>query len=324
MNASASPADVAAPASLWPQPPPSQLLRVALLQLPITNDKAQNLATAEAAIREAVTTGGGADLVILPECFNCPYGASYFGPYAEPIPGGPTTARLSALARELAIPVLVGGSIPERTPEGRLHNTALVFDRTGALVATHRKAHLFDVDVPGGIRFVESETLSPGDQVTTFPTPWGTAGLGICYDVRFPHLASIMVERDGARLLIYPAAFNTTTGPLHWELLLRSRAVDFGCWVMACSPSRVPGATYQAFGHSMIVSPWGTVVATCEAGPSLVRATIDMAQVHQARQAIPVLSQRRWDLYTCDRPAPADDKDNLARQTALKVNVRNV
>jgi len=273
------------------------MLRLSCLQIPVGADKEQNLRVAEEYIRRVQPHS---DLIVLPECFNSPYGTNFFPEYAEPIPSGPTITRMISLARELKILILVAGSIPERGDDGKFYNTSVVLNSEGTIIAKHRKMHLFDINVPGGIRFIESETLSPGNTITTFPSPWGTIGLGICYDMRFPHLASCMTEKHGAKILVYPAAFNTTTGPLHWELILRSRAVDFQTYVVACSPSRMPGAAYQAWGHSMIVSPWGTILASCDAAPCVVSSTLQMDVVDEVRMAIPCLAQRRWDVYRLD------------------------
>lgn len=159
--------------------------------------------------------------------------------------------------------------------------------------------HLFDIDIPGRQTFRESDTLSPGDTLATFDTPWGRVGLGICYDMRFPALAQLL-RAAGASILIYPGAFNMTTGPAHWELLQRSRALDNQCYVAAVSIARNPDPLdkgYKAWGHSTIVDPWGVVVATTEEGPATVTAELDMAFVATVRAQIPVSMQARSDLY---------------------------
>lgn len=210
-------------------------LRVALCQIAVGTDKAANVASAAAAVARAAAQRGPEQpmLVVLGECWNSPYGTRFFPEYAEAVPEGPTTLAMRGWAREHGV-WLVGGSIPERAPSGAaeaLYNTCVVCDPAGSVVATHRKLHLFDVDVPGGIRFQESETLSPGAHVTTFDIHDAaantfTVGVGICYDIRFAELAMLMARHHGARLLVYPSAFNMTTGPLHWDLLTRARAVD--------------------------------------------------------------------------------------------------
>jgi omega-amidase len=181
--------------------------------------------------------------------------------------------------------------------DAKLYNTCTVWDPTGALIAKHRKMHLFDIDIPGRITFKESDSLTAGDSLSSFTTPWGKIGLGICYDLRFPQLSNILRFRDNCDMLIFPGAFNTTTGPAHWELLLRSRAVDNQLFVLACSPARNPDASYQAYGHSSVVDPWGEVVATTSHEEDIVTATIDSEQVKEVRTRIPVSQQRREDVY---------------------------
>jgi len=234
------------------------------------------------------------------ECFNCPYSNDSFPTYAEPIPGGPSTAMLQEAAKEHSI-YLVGGSIPEREDD-RLFNTSVVFDPQGKLIAKHRKIHLFDVSVPPGegrpgITFKESDTLTPGKEVTSFTiTEWCEIGLGICYDIRFPEMAQVLAKR-GVKMMIYPGAFNTTTGPAHWELLQRARAVDNQVYVATVSPARNPDSKYQAWGHSTVVDPWGTIVATTEHNEAVIFADIDLDRVDQVRNMLPVLQQKRTDLY---------------------------
>lgn len=196
-------------------------LKVALLQLASGKDKLQNLNNAAIKIKEAAQKG--AQLVVLPECFQSPYSIDCFREYAESA-GGPTQQMLSKAAKESSI-YLIGGSIPE-LDRGKVYNTSFVYGPQGKLIATHRKLHLFDIDVPGKIKFQESLILSAGSSLNYFDTPWGRIGLGICYDVRFPELALLMARKYGVLAMVYPGAFNMTTGPLHWELLLRSRALD--------------------------------------------------------------------------------------------------
>jgi omega-amidase len=279
-----------------------QPLRIGLCQMLVGTEKAANLVTARKAVTEAVTKG--ATFVSLPECFNSPYAVDQFANYAESVPNvgedadakeHPTTSALLDMAREHKIH-LVGGSIPERASDGRLFNTCIVADPSGAVIAKHRKMHLFDIDVPG-MFFKESLTLSAGDALTTFDTPWGVVGVGICYDIRFPVLASLMRER-GAKLLVYPGAFNTKTGPAHWELLQRARAVDNQLFVATVSPARNPDSAYQAWGHSSVISPWGEVLSTTEESASVVvTEPLDLDHCTRVRSQVPVSMQARSDLY---------------------------
>lgn len=265
--------------------------RLALVQLAVGTIKEDNLSRAVKLIKQAATNG--AQVVSLPECFNSPYGTSFFPEYAEPIPG-PSSETLMAAARENKV-WLVGGSIPEEDC-GKLYNTCAVFNPEGEMIAKHRKVHLFDIDVPGKITFKESTTLSPGNNLTMFDTPFCKIGIGICYDIRFAELAQIYA-RSGCKLLLYPGAFNMTTGPLHWELLQRARALDNQVYVATASPARDACGPYVAWGHSTAVNPWGEVIATTEHAEDIVYVDVDLDVVDQVRAQIPVTSQRRRDLY---------------------------
>lgn len=160
----------------------------------------------------------------------------------------------------------------------------------------HRKVHLFDIDVAGGQSFRESDTLSPGNAITTFETAFGTMGLCICFDLRFEELARCMCLR-GAKVLFVPAAFNMTTGPAHWELLLRQRAVDNQCFTVGVSPARNEHASYVAYGNSLVSDPWGTVLCRAEADPAILYAQLDFSRLESVRRQLPILSARRTDLY---------------------------
>jgi omega-amidase len=164
------------------------------------------------------------------------------------------------------------------------------------LIAKYRKIHLFDVDIPNKITFKESDVLSGGDQLVTFDTDWCKVGLGICYDVRFFELAELYRKKD-VKLLIYPGAFNMTSGPLHWELLARARAVDSQMYTAACSVARDETASYTAWGHSLVVSPWGKVLASTDEKESIVYCDIDLTAVDEIRQQIPTSLQKRSDIY---------------------------
>jgi len=262
-------------------------MKIALIQMKTTADKALNLSHARELVLSAKDKG--ADLAILPEMFICPYENPAFPVYAEK-EGGESFVYLSNLAKEAGL-MLLAGSVPEEDA-GRIYNTAYVFGKDGSLLAKHRKVHLFDIDVPGGQRFFESDTLSPGDTATVFDTPFGKAGLCICYDMRFPEMFKKFREK-GVKLILIPAAFNMTTGPLHWELLLRSRAMDCQSYVCAVSPARDLSASYHAWGHSMAVDPWGKVLAEAAEGEEMLLVELEAEAVRSVRQAIPVLQQAK-------------------------------
>ena len=156
--------------------------------------------------------------------------------------------------------------------------------------------HLFDIDVKGGQYFKESDTLTPGDQVTVFDTEFGKMGLCICYDFRFPELARLMVD-EGAQVIIVPAAFNMTTGPLHWELMFRQRAVDNQVYTIGAAPARDLNAGYHSWGHSIAADPWGKVLMEMEEKPDVEIVELDLDEVKKVREQLPLLKHRRGDIY---------------------------
>ncbi|CAN0918435.1 Omega-amidase, chloroplastic [Linum grandiflorum] len=296
MTSTFKPEQARAPPALPLPSPPVSKFTIGLCQLAVTADKQLNIEHARKAIEEA--SKKGAKLVVLPEIWNSPYSNASFPFYAEDIDAGgdasPSTAMLSEVAQRLNI-TIVGGSIPERSGD-RLYNTCCVFDAHGKLLAKHRKIHLFDIDIPGKITFIESETLTAGDTPTIVDTEVGRIGIGICYDIRFQELAVIYAAR-GAHLICYPGAFNMTTGPLHWELLQRARAADNQLYVATCSPARDEGAGYVAWGHSSLVGPFGEVLATTEHEEAIIITEIDYSLIDQRRTFLPLSKQRRGDLY---------------------------
>ncbi|MBR0373044.1 MAG: carbon-nitrogen hydrolase family protein [Mogibacterium sp.] len=266
-------------------------MKIAQLQLKVLDSKEANLAQLRREI-EAVMAEQP-DFVTVGEMFACPYYTPNFPLYAEE-DGGPMWRALSAIARDYGV-YLSAGSVPELA-DGKVYNTAYVFDRAGQQIAKHRKVHLFDIDVKGGQSFRESDTLTAGDRHTVFDTEFGRMGLCICFDGRFPELARLMVL-DGAQAIFVPAAFNMTTGPAHWEVMHRSRAVDNQCYIVATSPARDVNFSYVAWGHSMIVDPWGKVVTELGADAGAAVTEIDLGSVQQIREQLPLLSARRTDLY---------------------------
>jgi omega-amidase len=279
-----------------------QSVKLALVQLATGVSKKDNLANARSKVLEA--SKAGAKIIVLPECFNSPYGTQFFPKYAETLlPSPPSESQsetfhaLSKLALE-AKAYLVGGSIPEyETDSKKYYNTSLTFSPDGKLLATHRKVHLFDIDIPGKISFHESEVLSPGNKVTLIDIPeYGKIGLAICYDIRFPELATI-AARGGAFLLLYPGAFNLTTGKLHWELQARARAMDNQVYVGLCSPARDMEATYNAWGHSMIVNPNAEILTEADEKEGVVYAELTNEGIEETRKGIPIYGQRRFDVY---------------------------
>ncbi|CAF1270028.1 unnamed protein product [Rotaria magnacalcarata] len=269
-------------------------LKIALIQFLGSTSKQQNITRVCELIRQAASTG--ARLIVLPEIWNSPYGVKYFSQYAETIPNGETTDALSACARQTKT-YLVGGSIPERDGD-KLYNTATVYDPDGKLLGKYRKVHLFDIDIPGKITFKESDALSPGQQLFTFDVDQKyRIGLGICYDLRFPMLASLYSNRQ-CHVLLYPGAFNMTTGPVHWELLLRARALDNQMYVAGISPAHDEQSDYKSWGHTTLVDPWGTIMSKCEMNEEVIYGDIDLEHLNTIRTQLPYLSQQRTDVYT--------------------------
>lgn len=265
-------------------------------------DKTANLSRARSRALEAAKNG--ASLIVLPECFNSPYGCQYFPKYAETLlPSPPSQEKspsfhaLSDLAKETNA-YLLGGSIPEyETTSEKYFNTSLMFNPKGDLIATHRKIHLFDIDIAGKITFKESEILSPGNKITLVDLPeYGKIALAICYDIRFPELATI-AARKRCFLLLYPGAFNLTTGALHWTLQARARAMDNQVYVGLCSPARDMQASYNAWGHSMIVDPNAAVLSEAGENEEIVYADLKDDTIQQTRKGIPLQTQRRFDVY---------------------------
>lgn len=266
-------------------------VKIALCQMMVTEDKDENLAKAESMIREAASKG--AALIALPEMFNCPYSNKFFPEFAEAFPGK-TTDKLSNLAKELNV-YIIGGSIPELDGD-IIYNTSFCFDKTGQMIGRHRKVHLFDVDIEGGIRFKESDILGSGNEITVVETEYGKAGIAICYDMRFPEMMRLMAL-NGACMIIVPAAFNMTTGPAHWDLTIRARALDNQVYYMAVSPARNIKSSYQAYGYSAIADPWGKIISQADENEAVVYGDIDFEYVQKIREQLPLLKHRRTDVY---------------------------
>ena len=267
------------------------MFKIALCQMATFMDKEDNKAKAKKLVEKAATNG--AQVVVLPEMWNTPYSNNYFRPFAEP-QDGPTVRFLSDLAKDNDI-YLIGGSISE-LDDGKVYNTSYSFDRQGNIIGKHRKVHLFDIDVEGGIRFMESDTLTAGDKTTVIETEYGKIGVAICYDVRFPELSRNMALA-GAKLIVLPAAFNMTTGPAHWDLTMRARALDNQVYFAACSPARDEDGVYVAYGNSCIASPWGEFVAHAEDKETIIYGDIDFDYVDSIRQQLPLLKHRKKELY---------------------------
>src|SRR3954468_7129390 len=271
-------------------------MRAAAVQLNSTEDKERNLATADRLTREAAADG--AELVVLPEKFNVLGTHDHYREGAEPIEGGRTINWARATARELGID-LVAGSIPElREGRDKLSNTSVHVGPDGEIKGVYRKIHMFDV-VVGGQEYRESESEEPGDELVTSDSAGGVPlGLTVCYDLRFPELYRILAIQ-GARVLTLPAAFTKVTGQAHWEILLRARAIENQAFVVAADQIGNHPPDKQSFGGSMIVDPWGEILARAPDEETVISADLDLARQDEVREQLPSLANRvpgayRW------------------------------
>lgn len=267
-------------------------LVAAAIQMSSTPDKQENFGTAERFIREAAAAG--AELVALPELWSCHGLDTVYRENAEPIPG-PTTEFLGNLARELRTYIL-GGSILEGEPTAtKPHNTSTFFGPDGELSAVYRKIHLFDVKAPDR-EYLESKSIEAGEEVVTAKAGAAMLGLSVCYDVRFPELYRLLALR-GAEILAVPAAFTLQTGKDHWELLLRARAVENQAFVIAPAQWGRKADGRWTYGRSMIVDPWGTVLAQCPDRDGYALAILDLNYLDRFRSEFPALANRRPEAY---------------------------
>lgn len=265
--------------------------RVGIVQLCASADVPQNLAKTEELSRRAVADG--AEVVCLPEAF------AYIGSDRERLPmledlesGGPILESCQRIATTHGVHVIAGG-FPEKAPEERAYNTCLHLTPDGAIAAAYRKIHLFDVDLPDGTRMLESRNTSPGNEAVTTELPFGTLGLSVCYDVRFPRLYQDLVDK-GATALAVPSAFVKTTGRDHWHVLLRSRAIE--CQAFVIAPAQYGDHNHRnrkSYGHALIADPWGLVIAECDADEDgHAVAELDPAEVTRVREQLPSLNNR--------------------------------
>jgi deaminated glutathione amidase len=269
-------------------------LKTAVIQVNSRDDPAENMANVERFLDQAADMG--AQFAGLPEYWT------YLGPYsgfdeaAQTIPG-PFIERLQEKARKHKM-IVHGGSIVERHPEiaGKFYNTCVLINRDGEIAARYRKIHLFDVKLNNGEKHYESERIVPGNEIVTAEIDGITFGLAICYDLRFPELARLLALR-GAQILMMPAGFTMHTGRDHWEVLLRARAIENLCYVVAPAQVGMYPPNKQCFGRSMIVDPWGLVLAQAQDMPTVIMADLDLTRIDQARGQIPCLENRRPEAY---------------------------
>ena len=279
-------------------------MRVAQIQMQVTDNKSENLNTARNWCRKIKNEQ--IDFICLPEMFNCPYDTIQFPKYAEK-EGEESWQFLSELAKANSCYV-IGGSVPE-IEKDCYYNTCYIFNRKGKQIGKHRKMHLFDIDIAGGQRFMESDILSAGNMSTVVDTEFGMIGVAICYDIRFPELMRLMVL-DKAEFIFIPGAFNMTTGPAHWELLFRTRAMDNQVYMFGTAPSRDLTANYHSYGHSIVTTPWGEVLDQLSFDDELMINTIETTKIKEIRDQLPLLKHRRQDLYVCEK-IPGDQVDGV-------------
>ena len=271
-------------------------IKLALCQMNVIDNKEANIKKASSMITDSMKHD--VDFIVLPEMFNCPYSNDKFIEYGETENDSITLDTISNLAAKNNVYILAG-SVPEKEKD-KLYNTSYLFDKTGSVIAKHRKMHLFDIDVKDKIYFKESDVLTAGNEFTVAETEFGKIGIGICYDIRFPELARIMAE-SGALILFYPGAFNMTTGPAHWELSFRTRALDNQVFCVGVAPALNKDASYHSYGHSIITNPWGEVLSQGDEKEQLIINEIDLSEIKKIRDELPLLKNKRRDLYEVKR-----------------------
>lgn len=268
-----------------------ETVTIGLCQIRQGYDIGENISKALSMVEDAA--GKGAQVVVLPEMFFTPYEPASIRKAA------PHAREAVSRIRELCVRhglMVVAGSMPWGEKNGRFFNTSFVFDAEGKEIYRHDKVHLFDCTPPGGPQVRESDTVLPGNSLGTFETGWGTASVIICYDIRFTPMTQILADRD-VHLLFVPAAFSLSTGTAHWELLVRSRAIEMQGFVIGVQPAYNPSLKYVPYGHSMIASPWGEVLLDAGKDEAVAVARIDPESIQGIRETFPLLAHRRRDLY---------------------------
>lgn len=283
---------------------------IGVCQLTCTVDKDKNFQISRSLIEKAKNKG--AKVIFLPEAVD------YIGEskqqsidMAEDL-NDITISKYQDLAKQLGVWISVGGFHQKVKDEKRVLNTHVMIDNTGEIKSTYNKTHLFDLDIPGKVRLCESDYTVPGDtMVSPVETPVGKVGLSICYDLRFPEMSTALAK-EGADILTYPSAFTVPTGMAHWEVLLRSRAIETQCYVVAAAQTGKHNEKRQSYGHAMVVDPWGTVIAQCREGTDVCVAEIDLSYLKSVRANMPVWSHRRPDLY--------GEIQNLSKSTGCSID----
>lgn len=266
--------------------------KVAVCQMDSRSDKGKNLAAAEEMIREAAEKD--ASIVVFPEYMN--FMGKGYRHQAEPVPG-PTTVFLADLAKQYGL-WIISGSFPEICGT-KPKNTLVLIDPNGEIRCKYSKIHMFDVDLDGGKSYHESKSATAGDEITLCETPLGVLGFTICYDLRFGELYRLLAL-SGAQVIFVPASFAAQTGKAHWEVLLRARAIENGVYIVACGQIG-DKSIMSTYGHSMVIDPWGKVIARIKDQPGVLMAEIDLSYIEKVRRQIPSLQNRRTDVYELSR-----------------------
>ena len=257
-------------------------IKIGLCQNKVSKDKKENYNNISNYVNQLCKKM--IDIIILPECWNCPYGIEYFEDYSEPLSNSESVIFLQNLAKKHNI-YIIGGSIPLKI-ENKIYNSCVCLNNFGNIIGIYNKIHLFDVTIEN-FSFKESSVLSKGEQPLIINTPFGKIGIGICYDLRFPLLADYYA-RNGCKIIIYPGCFSEKTGPLHWSLLLKARAVDNECFIIGCSTSKNNDFEYKGYGHSSVIDPWGNILFEADEDPKIKKINIDLDIVSQMRKQIPI------------------------------------
>jgi predicted amidohydrolase len=270
----------------------SDILNLALIQTRTPATPAAALEHARPLILQAAANG--AQLILLPECANLMEARKEYKAQVVTTEAGDVFIKgVRELARQLRVEILIGSAIIKSEIDERAANRSLLINARGEITARYDKIHLFDADTPDGRSYRESATMRPGENAVVADTPWGQLGLTICYDVRFPHLYRTLAK-NGAKMIAVCAAFTVPTGKAHWEVLLRARAIETGCFVLAPAQGGLHEDGRTTYGHSMVISPWGEVIARLDHDrPAVLEASIDFSEVTRARQALPSLQHDR-------------------------------
>ena len=261
--------------------------KIGISQMKVNSNKEKNLEKVKASL--SVFGKNDVNLGVLPECWNCPYGVEYFEEYSEEINNSKSIELMSELAKENNL-YLIGGTIPIKE-DGKIYNTCFCFNNKGEIIGKYSKIHLFDIDL-GNFSFKESDVLTAGSKPLIIETPYCKIGIGICYDLRFPLLADYYAK-NGCNMIVYPGSFSEKTGPIHWSLLLKGRALDNQCYVIGCSTSKNDDFNYKGYGHSSIVDPWGNIMYEADGDSVCYVRNIDMKYLEEIRNKIPVLKNTR-------------------------------